>query len=117
MIFKIIIQRAVCNDSCYPMENTLIITLISNMSKKKTFSSPFCLNYLSLSFCRMKKIFDLSFKCVQISRLPIHNKHALNATYLLWNQFPEYCQISEEEEVRGYFYKNLCFIFLTKPQY
>jgi hypothetical protein len=44
-------------------------------------------------------------------RLYIVNKHTLNATYLLWNQFPEYCQISEEEAVREYFYKNLCFYF------
>jgi Na+-translocating ferredoxin:NAD+ oxidoreductase RnfD subunit len=28
--FEIIIQRAVGNESCYPMKNTLIITLLSN---------------------------------------------------------------------------------------
>jgi DUF1680 family protein len=33
--FGIIIQRAVGNESCYPMKSTLIITVLSNMSRKK----------------------------------------------------------------------------------
>jgi hypothetical protein len=28
--FEIIIQRAMANESCYPMKNTLIITVLSN---------------------------------------------------------------------------------------
>jgi hypothetical protein len=33
--FEIIIHRAVGNDSCYQMKNTLIITVLSNIIKKK----------------------------------------------------------------------------------
>jgi hypothetical protein len=35
--FEIIIQGAVGNESCYPMENTLIITVLSNRSREIFF--------------------------------------------------------------------------------
>jgi hypothetical protein len=35
--FEIIIQRAVANESCYPMKNTLIIIVLSNRSRKMSF--------------------------------------------------------------------------------
>jgi hypothetical protein len=34
MSFEIIIQRAVGNESCNPMKNTLIITVLSNRNRK-----------------------------------------------------------------------------------
>jgi hypothetical protein len=33
--FEIIIQQAVGSESCYPMKNTLIITVLSNKSREK----------------------------------------------------------------------------------
>jgi hypothetical protein len=50
--FEIIIQRAVSNESCYPMKNTLIITVLSNISRKNALLcgldavSPFIINRL-----------------------------------------------------------------------
>jgi hypothetical protein len=35
--FEIIIQWAVGNESCYPMKNALIITVLSNRSRKNYF--------------------------------------------------------------------------------
>jgi hypothetical protein len=32
--YEIIIQRALDNESCYPMKNTLIVTVLSNRSRK-----------------------------------------------------------------------------------
>jgi hypothetical protein len=37
MTIEIIIQRAVGNDSCYPMKNNLFITVLANRSRKNLF--------------------------------------------------------------------------------